>query len=79
MNFIELFLAHTEKKKNNKGKMKLFNAIQIVVLLMISPTLLTMARTATFSGAGALFWGALIGVIALAITSIVLVYSGMEN
>lgn len=59
--------------------MKFFNAIQIVVLLMLAPTLLTLARAATFAGAGALFWGGLAGTLALAVFAMVCIYEGLDS
>lgn len=58
--------------------MKTFNAIQIVVLLMASPTLLSLCYKATFIGAGALFWVGIIGTIALFLLAAYLVRVGMD-
>lgn len=58
--------------------MKTFNAIQIVVLLMAMPTLLSLLRAATFAGAGALFWVVLLGTIGLSLLAAYLVRAGMD-
>lgn len=57
--------------------MKTFNAIQIVVLLMLGPSLLQLCKTSTFTGAPAVFWGGLIGFLALAVLATALIRIGM--
>ena len=58
--------------------MKIFNSIQIVILLMLAPTLLSWCHNATFAGAQAMFWTGLIGTAALAIVTMALVHEGMD-
>ena len=53
--------------KQIKNKMYIFNSIQIVILLMASPSLLSWVSAATFTGATALFWVGIIGTIILAL------------
>jgi len=59
--------------------MKTFNAIQMIILLMASPSLLSLCYNATFPGARAVFYVCAIGTIALAIWNIVLVRMGIED
>jgi hypothetical protein len=59
--------------------MKTFNAIQMVVLLALAPTLLTLVHTAGFVGAGAVFWTGLVGSVGLFIWTTFLVRAGMES
>lgn len=58
--------------------MKLFNSIQIVVLLMLAPTLLSLCYKAAFIGAGAVFWVGLLGTVGLFFLATYLVRAGME-
>lgn len=58
--------------------MKTFNAIQIVIILMAMPTLLSLLRAATFVGAGPLFWVAMLGTIGLSLLTAYLVRAGMD-
>ncbi len=58
--------------------MKTFNAIQIIILLMAAPSLLSLCSAATFAGASALFWVGIIGTIGVAGLAIFLVRSGMD-
>jgi len=59
--------------------MKTFNAIQMTILLMASPTLLSMCANATFFGASALFWAGLAGTLALAAWTTILVRLGIDD
>ena len=57
--------------------MRTFNSIQIIVILMAMPTLLNLCKSASFAGAGALFWVGLLGTGALGILATFLVRNGM--
>lgn len=57
--------------------MKAFNAIQIVLLLLASPTLLSLCWKATFVGSLALFWIGAVGALILTIWVIALVHEGL--
>lgn len=59
--------------------MKTFNAIQIVILLMLAPILLQLCFGAAFAGAKVVFWVGSLGTAALAIYTIACVRSGMGN
>lgn len=59
--------------------MKTFNALQMVILLMGSPTLLSWLSSATFTGATALFWVGIIGTAALAIWNTILIRVGIDG
>lgn len=58
--------------------MKVFNAIQMVILLMASPTILTLLWNASFSGARALFWTVGVGTLALAIWIMICILDSWE-
>lgn len=59
--------------------MPIFNAIQMVMLLMASPILLSLAAKATFVGAGAVFWVGLVGTIILALLVMGMVASAISG
>ncbi len=59
--------------------MRAFNAIQIVALLMASPTLLAMCKASTFAGASALFWLGLIVTVALFVWTVILVLTSLDR
>jgi hypothetical protein len=59
--------------------MKLFNSIQIVSLLVASPTLLSLGRNATFPGATGVFYlGCLVSAV-LFIWTTAMVYTSIEK
>ena len=59
--------------------MKTFNAIQMVIFLMLSPVLLQLCRGANFMGANVVFWIGLLGSIGLFIWTVFLVRVGMDD
>lgn len=59
--------------------MTVFNSIQIVALLACGPILLQLLRDCTFTGAGAVFWIALLAYAALFIWCICMVAEALEE
>ena len=59
--------------------MKLFNAIQIVTLLVVAPVVLPLLRGATFWGAGALLYILAAAWLGLFFWTIEMVYRTLRN
>lgn len=59
--------------------MKIFNAIQMLALLILSPTLLSLCHSGEFPGAGVLFWGGLIVSLILFVWVIILICMGLDK
>jgi hypothetical protein len=59
--------------------MKLFNAFQMIVILIAIPLVLPLIQSAEFSGHIALFWVAIISELILACIVIGMVYDSMDS